>query len=212
MLPSILLIEDQLMFIELLLPRLRQQYQVETAQTPAIALAKLERQKFDLALLDLKLDNSPALEGLNLLPAIEQNGAQAIVISAHCFGSAQLVCQRSGVVGFVDKAGSADDLLPAIATVLAGQPSLPPDWGEGGPDELPELNNSCRKILARLMEDPALSNHEISQKINVSLSLVKHSNRVMFDLFDCKTRHQLVNEARRRGYRPDLQLAKRRKK
>lgn len=212
MLPSILLIEDQSMFTSLLVPHLIAKYQVATAKTAVEALAQLQAHKFDVALLDLKLDKSPELAGLNLLPVIQQNGAQVIVVSAHCNGSAQLVCQRSGVCGYVDKAGSADELLPTIAAVLAGQPCLPADWAQADLQDLPELNNTCRKILKQLLENPDISNKELTEEISGSLSLVKYSIRIMLGVFACKTRHQLVNEARRRGYRPDLQLAKPRRR
>lgn len=210
--PSVLLIEDQLFLVDLLLPQLRQQFRVETALTPAQAMAQLHNQKFDLALLDLNLDNSGTLAGLDLLPALHDNGAQVIVVSAHCTSAAQVVLQASGIRGFIDKMRCANCLIPTITTVLAGGQCLPMAWGKAMPEALIRLNNTSLKVLAYIAQDPTCSNDDIAGLINRSHSLVKKNVRMLLARFDCTSRYQLANQMRQHGYLPFLQFTLRKKK
>ena len=86
--PALLLIEDQLFLITLLVPKLQSQYRVTAVSNLADALAQIKTERFAVALLDLKLDDSNVLQGLNLLPALKASGTPVIVVSAHCTGAA----------------------------------------------------------------------------------------------------------------------------
>jgi DNA-binding NarL/FixJ family response regulator len=210
MLPSLLLIEDQLFLITLLVPKLQSQFQVTAVSTPAAALAQLQTGHFAVALLDLKLDNSNVLHGLNLLPALKASGTPVIVVSAHCTGAAPALCLRGGVSGFVDKIHTANGLLPVIETVLAGNKSLPTEWGSTSPAKVFKLNTSQRRVLERILANPYERNQSIAKKISLSLSTVKKNVSLLLRFFDCETRFELAHEAERCGFLPEITQAKRR--
>ena len=202
--PSLLLIEDQMLLTTLLLPKLQGQFKVTTVNNPAAARLQLQSQTFAIALLDLKLDDSGVLQGLNLLPALNKSGTPVIVVSAHCTGAAPKLCLRGGIRAFVDKIHSANGLLPAIETVLAGKKSLPAEWGSINPADLSELNTSALRVLEKILADPSESNRSIANKVSLSLSTVKKNMTTLLRFFDCENRYELAYEAERCGFVPDL--------
>jgi DNA-binding NarL/FixJ family response regulator len=209
MLPTLLLIEDQMLLTALLVPKLADKFQVVTANTFDAALLQLQAQKFDLVLLDLKLDKSGVLQGLNLLPALKASGTPVIVVSAHCTGAAPILCLRGGIRAFVDKIHSTNGLLPVIETVMSGKKSLPTEWRTIHPANLSELNASALLVLEKILADPSDSNQAIANKIYLSLATVKKNMTTLLRFFHCDNRYELAYEVERCGFVPDLQLAKR---
>ena len=203
MLPSLLLIEDQMLLATLLVAKLQVKFQVTTANTLESALLHIRAQKFDLALLDLKLDNSGVLQGLSLLPTLSESATPVIVVSAHCTGAAPRLCLRGGIRAFVDKIHSANGLLPVIEAVLAGKKSLPTDWGTINPTNLYELNTSALRVLKRILADPSEGNQAIANKIFLSLGTVKKNVTTLLRFFNCDNRYELAYEAARCGFVPD---------
>ena len=152
---SVLIIEDQLLIAQLLRDVLAPHYDVTIASNVDQAVMALASRKFDIALLDLKLDQSGNLLGLGLLPIIARNGAKTIVVSAHCSPHASLACRESGVVGYIDKIHCADGVASAIETVLTGQTCFSAEWQDKinskGLLPLPKLTAVERRVLDLLL-------------------------------------------------------------
>jgi DNA-binding NarL/FixJ family response regulator len=206
--PSILLIEDQLLVSQLLQRFLESRYDITTASNTEQATVALAERKFDIALLDLKLDQSANLLGLSLLPLIARNGAKIIVVSAHCSAHAGLACQNSGVVGYVDKIQYEDGLIPAIEMVLAGQQCFSPEWLEAVNSKdlvpLPKVTAVERRVLDLLLEDQTRTNEDMGTLLNLAPDRVRNILTDLFRKFHIKGRYNLVVEARQRGYLPVL--------
>ena len=212
MLPSLLLIEDQMMLTNFLVPHLADKFLVDIALTPKHAREQIAAKKFDIVLLDLKLDDSGELEGLNLLPSLNQTGASVIVVSAYCTGAAKVVCQHSGIRGFVDKVYCPDGLLPTIDTVLAGEQKFPPEWASINLTGLPRLRHLPIRLLKLLVETPGYTNEALAKKVNRAPDTIKKHISNLLRAFNCESRFELINKVNRSGYIAALELTKKRRK
>jgi two-component system, chemotaxis family, chemotaxis protein CheY len=76
----------------------------------------------DLVLLDLTMEDMSGLEVLRQLRLL-QNDARVIVISADVQRSTAQIVADSGALGFLGKPVTAEGLLDAVRTVLAGSAS-----------------------------------------------------------------------------------------
>ncbi len=93
------------------------------ARDKADAMDVLERQEFDIALLDLSLQDG---NGLELLPELELRGISTLVYTMHEEPEIIADALRSGALGYVSKQEDADILLAAIKTVIRGKRYLSP--------------------------------------------------------------------------------------
>lgn len=209
---SVLIIEDQVLVAQLMQRDLESSYDVTMASSIDQATMALASRKFDVALLDLKLDQSGNLIGLGLLPLIASNGAKTIVVSAHCSPHAGLTCQESGVVGFLDKIHCSEGLVHAIETVLAGHTCFSDDWQKKINSEgllpLPKLAIVERRVLDLLLEDQTRTNADIGAVLNLAPDRVRNILTDLFSKFQIKGRYNLAADARLRGYLPVLRSSK----
>jgi DNA-binding NarL/FixJ family response regulator len=118
--------------------------------------------------------------------------------------AAPALCLRGGVSGFVDKIHTANGLLPVIETVLAGNKSLPTEWGSTSPAKVFKLNTSQQRVLERILANPYERNQSIAKKISLSLSTGKKKVSLLLRFFDCETRFELAHEAERCGFLPEI--------
>jgi DNA-binding NarL/FixJ family response regulator len=210
--PSVLIIEDQLLVSQLMQQLLAARYDVTIASNTEQATAALAARKFDVALLDLKLDKSGNLVGLSLLPIIDRNGAKIIVVSAHCSAHAGLTCQKSGVFGYIDKVKCVTDLISTIEMVLAGQQCFSDEWLDAINSKdllpLPTITAAERRALDLLLEDPNRTNEDLGAILNQAPNRVRNIFTDLFAKFQVKGRYNLVLEARQRGYLPAQRLPK----
>lgn len=214
MLPKVLIVEDEMFVISYMLPTMQNNFQISWALNMEQARAWLAKEKFDVVLLDLDLGVQGKLAGLDLIPEIRETEAKIIVVSARCTGDAAVSCLANGIRAFVDKHECSDRLIPTIGKVLAGYQDFPDEWLaslRGNPsDPLPELDSTEIKVLDVLIAGPSESNATIAATIHRSESLVKNTLTDLYQKFDIKGRHNLVIEARRRGYLPSFTPAKHR--
>ncbi len=159
-----LIVEDQLMFLELLQRLLQSQRGLQviataTACSQAMAACRLHRP--DLLILDLGLADG---DGLPVLEALAQWSphSRAVVLSAQAAG---FVCPRHLqplLLGVVDKGATFDTLIDVIS------PLLPPTEAAGAP--LP-LTPRQQHILALIGQ--GLSNKAIARQLDLSVTTVE---------------------------------------
>jgi PAS domain S-box-containing protein len=100
-----------------------QGHEVSVVRTGIEALAALERERFDLVLMDLQM---PEMGGLEATAAIRrrekgQGGHLPIVaMTAHAMKGDRETCLRAGMDGYLSKPMSADELLDAIQRAVRG--------------------------------------------------------------------------------------------
>nr|WP_281288536.1 two-component system response regulator GlrR [Pistricoccus aurantiacus] len=116
---NILLVDDDTSLLKLLGMRLESRnFQVTTARSGAEALACLEKQRPDVVLSDLYMDE---MDGLELFHEIQRRtpGLPVIILTAHGSISEAVSATRRGVFSFLTKPIDRDELFGAIDEALA---------------------------------------------------------------------------------------------
>lgn len=192
---SLLLVDDHRIFLDglaLALGPLSPGLLIHTAQSAAEAEALLQRQDFDLILLDLRLPDVPGLELLQRWQQAGQLTPVAILSASDSPQDAQAAL-AAGALGFIPKSADGDDLRQAVTRVLLGETLPTPGRDRGTP-----LTPRQRDILLLLAD--GLPNKAISRKIGLSEDTVKTHLRALFQELDVHTRTACVSAARQRGW------------
>ncbi len=115
---SILIVDDEADVLESLDELLKSDgYQTDTASTAAEGLKKLDKEPFDLVLLDISLPDS---NGIDVLRSIKRDSPETPVIMITAYDSSQVAFQasREGAESYVTKPWDNDKLLLEIRNLL----------------------------------------------------------------------------------------------
>ena len=107
----------------------RQGYDVELAGDGREAMAALERQSFDLMLLDVhmpELDGFQVVEGLRRRERSTGDHLPVVALTARAMKDDRERCLKSGMDEYLAKPIRAADLFSVMARVLAGRPDVEP--------------------------------------------------------------------------------------
>ncbi len=98
----------------------REGYEVGTAQTGADALEKAQKQRCDVALLDIKL---PDMQGVALIPVLKEVNSDTSVIMISGYASLENALQalNSGASGYITKPYAVHDVVTKVREVLDKQ-------------------------------------------------------------------------------------------
>ena len=159
-----LIVEDQLMFLELLQRLLERQPGLEviaTASSAASGEAACRLHRPDLLILDLALADG---DGLPVLQALAQwcPGSRAVVLSAQAAGFVCPEALQPLLLGVVDKTATFDTLIAVIGELLEA-PALQPDPGA--------LTQAQQRVYALIGQ--GLSNKQIAQQLTLSIATVE---------------------------------------
>ena len=171
-----LIVEDQLMFQELLVSMLRSQTQlaeVATASTAAEGIAACASLMPDLLILDIAL---PDAEGLNVARALQVLNPEAmvIVLSSHASTFLRPPELRETIRAVIDKSRAFDDLLQEIAS-LTGSASAASEEVELPLEVIEQLTQREREVLECMGRGD--SNKAIATKLGLSVRTVESHRR-----------------------------------
>lgn len=128
---SLLLVDDDPSLLKLLGMRLTSEgFRVTTAESGAEALRVLHRERIDLVLSDLRMDE---MDGMALFAEIQkfQPGMPVIILTAHGSIPDAVAATQQGVFGFLTKPVDRDALYKAIDEALVqSSPSVDESWRE----------------------------------------------------------------------------------
>ena len=166
------------------------------AKGRAEALALLDQRHFDIALLDLTLQDG---SGLDLLPEMEARGISTLVYTMHEDTEIIDRALRHGALGYVSKQEEEDILFTAIETVAAGNRYLSPcavqclEENRTKPHEPTDvLSDRERQVFVMLGKGRGIT--EIAKVLGLSRRTVEtHCNRMV-------TKLDLQNRAELRKY------------
>ncbi len=161
----ILLAEDNLINQRLARYTLeRQGHRVVVAATGPEALAALEREPFDLVLMDVQMPEMDGLEATATIRRREEGTGKhmpIIALTAHAMKGDRERCLEAGMDGYVSKPIEADALWRAIREVVRPRERKPPTYDRaaalarvsGDADLLRELAGVFREESPRLMAE-----------------------------------------------------------
>jgi two-component system response regulator GlrR len=128
---SLLLVDDDPSLLKLLGMRLTSEgFRVTTAESGAEALRLLNRERFDLVISDLRMDE---MDGMALFAEIQQHqpGMPVIILTAHGSIPDAVAATQQGVFSFLTKPVDRDALYKAIDAALSlSSPSGDESWRE----------------------------------------------------------------------------------
>jgi DNA-binding NtrC family response regulator len=111
---KLLIVDDETRFLEAIATRLRKRgFEVRTASDGADALALAREEKFDIALLDLKM---PGMDGGKLLQSLKQEHRflEAIVLTGHGSLESAVQLTKLGAFSYLPKPYELDKLIETV--------------------------------------------------------------------------------------------------
>ena len=111
---KLLIVDDEVKFLASIAQRLEMRsFEVMTATNGQEAIAKAHLEKFDLALLDLKM---PGLDGKQVLEVLkrEHKFLEVIILTGHGSYESAVECTRIGAFGYLPKPYELEKLLEVL--------------------------------------------------------------------------------------------------
>ncbi len=196
-----LVVEDQLMFQELLVGMLRNQAHlgdVFSASTAAEGIAACASLRPDLLILDIAL---PDAEGLSVAKALQvlKPDAKVIVLSSHASTFLRPPELRDTICAVIDKARAFDDLLQEIAGIT-GEDLMADQDGDVPRGALAQLTQRERQVLERMGRGD--SNKAMASDLGLSVRTVESHRRNIATKLGCSGA-RLIRIATLLNSRPD---------
>ena len=148
---------------------------IDQVGTISDATALAQERKFDLILLDLGLPDVQGLAGLLMLRRVQPHARSAIVTSSDQPALMRRAAQE-GASGFIPKSEPMSAMVKAIAALLSGETSFPPEMLEGSdPVETPSLIGELSPAQFRVLRAAAdgSQNKQIAYELGIAETTVK---------------------------------------
>lgn len=203
MVQKIMVVDDDPYAVKGTMDLLTAKYEVFPAYTSSDMLGLLRAHTFDLVILDLALGKRE--HGLDWVAQIQKTKAKVLVLTTLADEESIFGCLRAAVDGILLKQDGPTYLLPAVEGALAGynmtNPKLVARFTEPQ-NHLPYMSWQERDLVNFLFANPHATNAAIGLHLNLTEGTVKNKLSKLFQKFAVHKRHQFLEEARRRGYRP----------
>jgi DNA-binding NarL/FixJ family response regulator len=175
---------------------------VAESSTTLDAVDAIQREKPDVAVLDLNMPDRFALE---LLPAIcaSSPGTHILVLTMHTDEETVRRALASGAHGFLTKEASPREVIGAIRTVAAGRVvvSVPvANTTAPRPRTLPPQRPlSAREHQVLQLFARGMTHREVAEELSVRLKTIETYRSRLGDKFGARTRAELIQQARSMG-------------
>lgn len=151
---KLLIVDDELKFLEAIAERLTMRgFYVVKAGDGYQALAAVKKEKFDLALLDLKM---PGMDGKQVLAELKQQHKylEVIILTGHGSLESAVECTKLGAFGYLPKPYEIDKLLETLQAAYTTRMNKKFAFDEARIAQIEQLatGESALGILRRLHE------------------------------------------------------------
>ena len=151
---KLLVVDDEVDFLAALAERLEMRdFSVRTLTRGEEALALCRKEKFDLALIDLKM---PGMDGRELLDRIksEHKYLEVIILTGHGSLGSAVECAKSGAFSYLPKPYQLDELLKVLQEAYTERMKKKFIADKERTERILELaqGDSPRRILRRMRE------------------------------------------------------------
>ncbi len=181
---------------------------VGEAATGAAALKLVEETRPDIVLLDIHLPDADGLEVSKTILA-GHPATKIIIFSSDTARTRVDAALELGVCGYVSKAGSVEELLSAISSVMAGKLFLSADVSgdiladyrkslTGGTSPAQPLLSDRERHLLRLIAE-GRRNKEISSELSLGIKSIETYRSRLMKKLKCSSSAELVRYAVREG-------------
>jgi DNA-binding NarL/FixJ family response regulator len=177
---------------------------VGSAETIEIGLRLADRLRPDVILLDLKLPDAGAVDGVASFAAA---GREVLVFTAHDTDEDVFRAIRGGARGYLLKGSPAAEIAQAIRQVHAGESYLSPRVAAKLVKDVTDRRGRAGLLSARergvlRLVAAGLSNRQIAEALSISERTVKFHVTAIFNKLGADNRAQAVALAAARGLLP----------
>jgi DNA-binding NarL/FixJ family response regulator len=182
---------------------------VESAETIPQAIVALRERRFDVALLDIRLQGADGLSSIAALLGA-QASLKVIMFSAYDLDEYVFGAIRAGARGYVLKGSPATEMIDAIRRVHAGGSYLSPSLTTKLVDSMQAPSRGSRLLTPRELTvlrlvAAGLPNRAIAESLAISERTVKFHVTALLNKLGADNRAQAVALAGRRGILPSDQ-------
>ncbi len=206
----ILVVDDHPAIILAMQYVLGKKFEVTGVLDSANMLKCLQKQFYDLVLLDLDLSTGP--NGVDFIRQLVAKKCRVVVFSGKLDADLIRACYLAGAASVLDKTTSEAELLGVLEAVNHGVRVTPENvlatFMRKPGDEMPNLPRREMDFANLCMEVPRLTKTEIALRLGVSNSRVTRLCQALCDRLHLHDDTDLVAELKRRGYRPTARLPK----
>lgn len=204
----VLLADDHAMFRSGLRRILEAEFPAVTvgeAATVAELQERLERERWDVLLLDVSMGGQ---NSLNALPSLKQRHPRLPVVVLSMYGERQFVIQalRAGASAYVTKERAPEELLRAIRSVLEGRRYVGAELAEQLADHLasggsasPHETLSPRELEIFLLLASARAVSQIAAQLGLSVKTVSTYRSRVLEKMGLRSNAELMQYAVRHG-------------
>ena len=174
------------------------------ARTGAEALALVNQQPWDIAILDISLGGRSGLEVLSEIKQLRPR-MPVLILSMHAEEQYAVRAFKAGASGYINKASSGEELRRAILKIIKGGQYVGPSLAEkivlqlSQPGKVPHesLSNREYEVLCSIASGQTVT--EIAAKLSLSNKTISTYRRRILDKMDMRTNAELTHYAIRNG-------------
>ena len=197
---KLLVAEDQSMLRDALCQLLEMQSDVETvhqASNGQEAMALLQSQKIDVAILDVEMPKQTGLDVLEWVK-VQQSTVKVVIVTTFKRPGYFERAVKADVDAYVLKECSIADIMKTNHTVLKGQKEYSPDLMEAMMTSKNPLSN--QEILVLQAASRGLSSKEIAQKLYLSNGTIRNYMSSILTKLAAENRLEAVRIAQENGW------------
>jgi len=166
------------------------------------ALNKLDEEQWDALVLDISLPDKHGLELLKVVKA-KKSKLPVLILSVHAESVYAAEALRLGASGYLCKDKASEDLVEALAQVIAGQTYIHPDYAKSlmgvdpTSDPLETLSERERQVFRMLVDGKGVT--DIAKELELSVKTISTYRSRIFQKLQVNNTMEFFRYVTRKG-------------